>query len=1636
MQNKEGATRIEGNNNIVLKNIDGSTVKITVNDTEQIIAFLSKWEKQMTDATKEQVNLLQRNIALLEKTLDDTFQALDKEEFNEDIVRFTSRFIGRSEEIQEIKDFVKTTKEGMFFIFGSPGIGKSSLSAKVIDELQSDQLAQNEETLRIIPYFIRRGTESAQVNSLLSYLNQQVEDFIETDLPIDKNTNNLRAGLHQRLKKAGDYLYSQKIVLFIDGLDEGTDNGILDHLLRNTYSNVLIVYSGRYTDEVENFYHQCRNLTNFRELRLKGLPDEIVDEIIQKILEKHPISEALIPHLISNSQGNPKYLELLELSLEKGIIQLTSNADIPKFTEDFDNFYAPLIKSYIQHEYGNYILPCLYTISVAKDYLNTIQLRKILNLEQADIGKAIFVLNEVLITKVDSRNNEYYQLFHESLRDYLRHKEYYQLLESMYSITDFCKGWETHRGKIFKEYPAKYYADHLFDLIQEEEDKLCKEELFGLTENKGFVDLQIDLTEQFHFSFDLFEKSIRVALADEAHRQAMQFSLGTVDLYQRQNSNFEKLVEWAKSGLQANVMKALSMLEAIPVEKKIKAYAVLLYHNLFGEAQGIHDQKKVCQTIVDHLDKNLDKGSNILQPFRYWFVIYRECRRLGIEKNFLRRRIDFVGATEANPNHEKKWSYFEEFVFHSDLSNDTELDIILEFMLSISNADSTDQFGFGFTLFLSNLEFTARQLKEAGLMQKVSHLEELVLRQVKKLEFVKSAAAKTVSLDRAKCTLIDIALLKEDEEKAHVHWQSIHDRKPTVAMGIKVAKRFFDLGKNEVGERIMSKVVERGSSLMSDKTDGLKFLGQMAELSDKVPLLNGNTVHFLRKAFEILQSSRVKSRDLKAVLTPLQNLQNLPFADLEYFICQALQKNEMYFDFDRLKPKLINKLFENGGTKSLSKISHNYSAVEFMDVLFPLYEELVEAQNYEETHDLLSYFWRQLERVKEEFSSTKFPGQEFRFKLKVGALKLSYDLAGMDLVQEALDIQVQDYVSSYIVMSTYVYAFPFVYQFGDKQIGEQLMNKAINAAVAELDNSGELNLFRVVKGLIKCNKSKEALRLFQLLIKSTEIDLYTKELIEEFVKADCLDLIADLELNESVLNAISSFVNGKHKEKLFPMINGFFETDLIRLEPISILDEADVKKAYYTGVLSSGEDEVEIEKAKAELENDEAFIRKSALENLEIRIEKVAEITEKLGNGYSSIVYNIENEDWEGVRVEGYTNRELREKTTELGLYGSLAYYLFKKGGLDLVKGIPELATDPKESERIARIITRWLLREQKYAVAADWIREKLSYCRHAIFWQDAILGFSQDVNGLYYAEEFLEKLGNSRDSSLANKLLESHLDFVSKLVLYQKFEDVMTFLNKIRGLTKDSEQARNKAETICQLVGYISANKKVIKSQQDLSDVLMSLSEGREKTLFELRRYAPLFLFYLGRYDDALSMAKEVENGFFKDFHILRPLADQLIWRGELDTAISFALEIEDDNNKMSTFEMAIEKLANQGDITRAITLIKKVPDFESEELLIERIIDACQQKDLPVIKQFLFEEISNAPEKIRFSLWRYFLLKAATFPSALSNWIDQTLVSNLHNLDNLTTILYLEYLTLPKEGNDSFKAKVRNLLDIGVKN
>jgi len=145
-------SELVGSYNIVLQDINGSTINIK---GASLIEMKTRFDElshqlkvEINDLGVKQINIIKENIKKIELALNDNFSPLDTEEFEEDVIRLTKNFHGRQSERILIIDFIEHNNSGSLFLFGSPGIGKSSLMAMSYAELVQQKLLR---LVRFIP---------------------------------------------------------------------------------------------------------------------------------------------------------------------------------------------------------------------------------------------------------------------------------------------------------------------------------------------------------------------------------------------------------------------------------------------------------------------------------------------------------------------------------------------------------------------------------------------------------------------------------------------------------------------------------------------------------------------------------------------------------------------------------------------------------------------------------------------------------------------------------------------------------------------------------------------------------------------------------------------------------------------------------------------------------------------------------------------------------------------------------------------------------------------------------------------------------------------------------------------------------------------------------------------------------------------------------------------------------------------------------------------------------------------------------------------------------------------------------------------------------------------------------------------
>ena len=1626
-----------GNNNIVLQDFKGESVTINIHSLEEIQAQLEQFQgtlkEYITNLTQHQIQVLEQNIQELTNLVNIDFQPLEKEEMEIYASRLTEVFFGRVEERQLIKDFIAKHNSGTLFLFGSPGIGKSALIAKTYEEMQEDLLKAGH---YLIPYFIRRGTESAQQLSFFRYLNETIEHILETAIPIQQDLAALRSGLHQRLRQAAQKLGQRKLILMIDGLDEGDAKALLSQISAESYPNVLVIYATRYTTEVEDLFFKIKRIGIVEDKILEGLKDEVVYKIIEQINKKHPIAPDLFPRIVDNSKGNPKYLELLELSLKKGILDLQSALDVPVFTDDFNDFYNPLIKSYVDHPHGNFIMPCLLAVVTAKDYLNAVQLAKITNLTPTEVGKAVYILNEVFIQKRDNKNNTYHQLFHESLREYLVNKKYYQVQTAKKWINNFCKSWKHYDLYPLKEYPIKHYATHLFELIQEEEHKDYKKDLYALARDTDFRKEQVLITNQYHAGFSLMEYAIRATQFFEEPKEAIDLVIETLKLHQEKNSSDLRIINWSEAGGKENIQRALDGILSLAIPLRPQIYTVLLYDVLFGINKNHLEKKEIVTTIIKHLDEHLDKTGQECKPFRLWMLIVFELYRLEIKIPFFSKRTDLIEAAQQNPTHPENWSYFNEFIATLDLGDTTIFDALLGMLRQIIGADATERFGYSKTLYLDTLAFLVKQLSEAQDLDKIIKIEQTVITEIEtSLQSSTRSSERIVSRDRLLTSLIDMAILQKDYEKGISYIDKLHDFAPRIFNLIKLIQLLNELGRKEEAHILFQQTLEQGRALLDNrdrKDRAIQFLCQLASTADKIGAPAANVNYLLEQSMVLVHSGRrIRESELKIVLKAMLKIDCLSAEQLRIFSAEVIKGLANSYSFDESDILLLIKIVEQAGVEALRGLDQDLGSITFLDKVFKVGEHFYYKNDQKVLKSILIYILKYLENP---ISHRDIDSQIFRFKMKCGALFLRDDIdKGQQIINESLALQRHSVSNKYIINSSYIYAFPFLYNSGNQTLALALAEKATELTKSDDD----LNWRKLIVGFIQIKRLETAEALMDKLLHSeilstslVDIAILILETGSETMASKFLEKIQIYP--EKATYVYDTLSLGTYQTTILPFFRSLYLLDLEGdSDTIHIKDKEDVLANYVHGLATTGRinEALQFNRNTAEYKSGKLY-HLLGLQTYQNQYATLLPKLQQLEIGYTGFYFNADQQEWlftsnkKGLYVERNHDTWI-DQMSEAGLFHTIAMDLMKRGEESTALKVSYSEPDHEEQERIFRAFAFAYLDKDKMEALNSHLKDKLARCENIYFWQSIIIQLAKKKQ-LSAAINLLSYFEQSKDSDKDNKRINLLLELAVQCYRQEDFAKADQLIHKIKKSPKPSHQNDQRATVLVNLLQELVNTQHIVKTGNGIESWINKTikSEVLQK---QYLYYSSYLSFYLEDYEGAFDLLKYVEDQNDKDFNFLATFSTELTYKESFTFSTQFALAIESDNDKHFPLQLVIEKLAQKQQITEALNLFKVLPHKESEDFLLVTIIKHSTLNQLPILHQFLQTELEAMSEETRYLIHRKFLAKVCSYPAEIEQWVHKDLVNQIYQEDNLAYTLFVEqlYLDYQKETNRSNKIK-----------
>lgn len=372
--------------------------------------------------------------------------------FRERIEALTEVFKGRLPELQALATFLDETDRGFHVVWGPPGVGKSTLLARMTQLLRWDPKLREQASpgiewpelrIEVMEYFIRRGSTDTAAK-LLESLNQRLDSRFNLSIGRGTTDEERRRYFVERLQIISKRLEDdQRLVLVLDGLDEARkDDPIMSSLPRDVPPKVVVLYGSRpqqalrygFYDELDRERRSCVDLS--------GLSLADTRALLYAHVDKYALETEYVEAVLERSEGNPLYLKLLCQGLEQGIYALNDRARLPSGMEEL---YTNALVRIEQEAPGATDL--LTLLAAARDFVSPAMAAELMKLSEARLVSGVlsacmeFLYENPLTESIDD-----YQLFHESLREHLRNKHGSDVIGWEEALAEWASVWLTPDG--------------------------------------------------------------------------------------------------------------------------------------------------------------------------------------------------------------------------------------------------------------------------------------------------------------------------------------------------------------------------------------------------------------------------------------------------------------------------------------------------------------------------------------------------------------------------------------------------------------------------------------------------------------------------------------------------------------------------------------------------------------------------------------------------------------------------------------------------------------------------------------------------------------------------------------------------------------------------------------------------------------------------------------------------------------------------------------------------------------------------------------------------------------------------------------------------------------------------------------
>jgi hypothetical protein len=444
--------------------------------------------------------------------------------WDEQVRELTEVFVGREEHIRQVKDAIKRTSKGVLWISGKPGIGKSALMAKLVQ----DYIGQTQHYI-VIPYFFRYGQAGCStmyfLATALKRLQAELNREIEPEPRLPERQQQLVEALEEAVSKTG-----KKVLFLVDGLDEiyRLEREFLNvpFMTMAVKERIVWVCAGQSEGDLE----EALKNRGAEEVFPNGLPP-LDEQAIRAMLIEHlgRLKYALferdegecnrfVEAVTRKSEGLPLYVQRLIEDLKAGRFTVWDEEKLPKSLEDY---FEQLLERRGVHSERGVLTTLVCLLAWAKEPITEGMMKVLLqphHLANEPDWDDVFrkVLNHgrwMLRQRRIPDDESGWAIYHDSFRQHLLKSETVKPDRNWAQgrWLKVCEDWKALASQepSLHRYILRHYAEHLYDKWRMTNEQMTYDALCRLALDPEFAHAQ---TEYLPKEPNLPLKTVQLAL--------------------------------------------------------------------------------------------------------------------------------------------------------------------------------------------------------------------------------------------------------------------------------------------------------------------------------------------------------------------------------------------------------------------------------------------------------------------------------------------------------------------------------------------------------------------------------------------------------------------------------------------------------------------------------------------------------------------------------------------------------------------------------------------------------------------------------------------------------------------------------------------------------------------------------------------------------------------------------------------------------------------------------------------------------------------------------------------------------------------------------------------------------------------